>query len=116
MLTTLLFTILTSHAITCTKVLSSNDLVVAMNQELSRLEQQASRLTPKQLASEMNAIQGVSFVDVMGVEMIPYSVELLSKKLPFSYDKYSGFVEAWNDQVWTYVVIKEFRRRTHLSR
>lgn len=111
----LLFSVLTASASVCTPVLSVTDTARAMERELQMLQTLATKLSDNALMSEIEHQRGgredFALVNFLGVPMIPMSLEYIARRGNEVNETHKPFIKLWEDDIWTYVLLVEFRNR-----
>lgn len=107
MLITLMF-ILSAKASVCEQVLTANK----MQAELTFLTGLASKMSDAYLLHELDLHKaGREDFELIGIEFIPMSLMMLSERPALVSKDPTPFIELWNADVWTYVLMRERERR-----
>lgn len=112
---TLLFSILTASASVCTPVLSVTETARAMERELQMLQTLATKLSDTALMSEIEHQRGgredYALVNFIGISLIPMSLDYIARRGNTVNETHKPFIKLWEDDIWTYVLLNEYRER-----
>ena len=115
MIKILLMLFMQANANFCTPVLSVKDTAKAMQKEIEMLQILASKLSDKALMSEIeHERQGreeFALVNFLGIPLIPMSLEFISRQGNEVNDTHKPFIELWQKDIWSYVLLFEYRKR-----